>query len=171
LGIFAIGSLANDIKSALPHIAAVTYPTLLAAILIGTMAFYLAWKGSHRSTVVYIAIAATLVSVVQTFGALGNSWVMVSGMGGARYFLLGQIALSLLLALGTTSTNLHLKRLATMLLVAICIVQVTQRIAKSKSFHPILTGPSWRQQIEHCSPGQTCRIDIWPRGWHIDITT
>lgn len=170
-GISAIGSLANDIKSALPHIAPTTYPTFLAAILIGATVFYLAWKSPYRSTAAYIATAAILVSVVQVFGALGNSWVMVSGMGGARYFLLGQIALSLLLALGTTSPNLHLKRLATILLVAICIVQVTQRIAKSRSFRPILTGPSWQQQIEHCQRGQTCHIDIWPQGWHIDIVT
>lgn len=171
LGISAADSLANNIKSALPDIAVVTYPIFLVAILIGATAFYLAWRSPHRSIATYIAAAAIVVSVVQVFGALGNSWIMVSGMGGARYFLLGQIALSLLLALGTTSPNLHLKRLATILLVAMCLVHVTERIAKSKSFRSALTGPSWQQQIDHCPSDHACRIDIWPRGWHIDIMT
>ncbi len=170
-GISATESFANHIKSTFPHIAIATYAVLIAAILIAATIFYFAWKTPFRSTAVYITSAAILVSIVQVFGALGNSWGMVSGTNGARYFLLGQIALSLLLALGTTSLNLHLKRSATILLVAVCTVQVSQRVTKSKLLRPILTGPSWQREIEHCRPGQICRIDIWPRGWHIDIAT
>lgn len=168
LGPAATEDIAKHVRSA-PLASAMTYLTLIIGGGLAAMAFVAPWKSPGRLIAIYILLAAILVSVVQVFGSLGDPAGMISSMAGGRYFLFGQVALCLILALGTASSNIHLKRLAAILLLTICIVQVEQKMGKPALFSPILTGPSWRQQVKRCQPDQPCRIEIWPPGWHLDV--
>jgi hypothetical protein len=110
--------------------------------------------------------------MIQAFGSLGNPRDMISGLGGARYFLFGSMALCLLLAWGTTSPDESLRREAFALLILVAATGVVQRYT-SPSIDFTMSGPSFRQQVQACEAAAKplCRVALWPRSaaWYVDL--
>jgi hypothetical protein len=140
----------------------------MAVLSLGVVALAVAAAHSeHFKTLVPVTMLAwSLVSVVQTFGAIG---VPLHGRVGARYFLFGSICMCLLWAFGTCSMNKALARISTIALLVSIVVSTAFLISSPVSSY-YLAGPSWRAQVENCPVGTLCRIQIWPAtDWFIVI--
>ncbi len=168
---FANG-LAQAIRQHLPAIDGSLVGTLVLAAAIAGTAVAASSRSAAGALTAYVAGLWVLVSLIQTFGSLGNPRDMISGLGGARYFLFGSMALCLLLAWGTTSSDAWLRRCTLAMLVLVGLTGVVQRYT-SPSIDFTMSGPSFREQVRACEAEAkpVCRVALWPRSaaWHVDL--
>ena len=168
---FANG-LAQAIRRVLPGADGALFGTFVLAAAIIRTAFASSSRSRAASLTTSVAGLWVLVSLIQTFGSLGNPRDLISGLGGARYFLFGSMVLCLFLAWGTTSSDRSLRTQAFALLVVVSLAGVVQRYT-SPSIDFTMSGPSFRDQVRACraSAKPVCRVFLWPRSatWYADL--
>jgi hypothetical protein len=143
--------------------------TISLGSIILILATRAAYTGREKFIALVLLLGIVLVSEIQNFGSI-NPQGNIGGWGGGRYFLCGSVGFCLILALGTSARATSLKILSTGLLCTIVMVGVYTRVA-SPWPQGMVQGPSWRRQLAACPAGQTCRIQIWPRGqqWFAEL--
>ncbi len=166
------GAIGYAINTHLPHIDGMLLGCLILAAGVGHLAYSSSQSVAGALTVQVIGLAV-LVSLIQTFGALGNARDLLSGYGGARYYLFGSMSLCLLLAWGTKSADALLRKEAFALLVLVTLTGVAVRYT-STTVAVMLAGPSFRQQVRDCdrSAAPACRVQLWPPTsgrWNLEI--
>jgi hypothetical protein len=164
-------AIGNAIKTHYPQITAITLGTAGASILIMAASLFTALTTASRAIVFYIFGTWIFVSLVQTVGALyADPQDLLSGWIGGRYYLFGSSCLCMLLALGTTSPQTHLRIAAGALLTLICVTGISQRYT-SRWPRTFLSGPSWQSQLNGCAKASACHLLTWPDGgaWYVDV--
>jgi hypothetical protein len=102
-----------------------------------------------------------LVSLLNTFGAIGSARGLISGAGGARYYLFGAMCFCLLFAMGTRAPQRIPRRAAAAMLILIVGASAAERV-RAHWIVPYLTGPSWRNEVAKCPAQSNCTLEIWP---------
>ncbi len=163
-GVDWVGELAAPLRDGARARSVFTYLVGLSLML---LAVAIAWRARPTAIILIVAGLWILVSLVNTFGALGPPLELVSGTGGARYFLFGAMCFCLLLAIGTTA---HW-RLGSGIAVALLVVIVGTSTAQLGSPWLVMhvEGPSWKQEVAKCAPVGPCEVAIWPNGWSVKL--
>jgi hypothetical protein len=149
----------------------VTTATVLVSLSLICLAAALAWSSRWRSLVAVLLFLWALESVLNTFGAFGGyPEGLISGWGGARYYLFGCMCFLLLLMLGTRANDRLARRISVGLICLMGAVSVAQMI-KSPWTRGLTEGPSWASEIERCVPARSCMVTVWPGGaeWTFEI--
>jgi hypothetical protein len=149
----------------------VTTATVLVSLSLICLAAALAWSSRWRSLVAVLLFLWALESVLNTFGAFGGyPEGLISGWGGARYYLFGCMCFLLLLMLGTGANDRLARRISVGLICLMGAVSVAQMI-KSPWTRGLTEGPSWASEIERCVPARSCMVTVWPGGaeWTFEI--
>jgi hypothetical protein len=157
------------------HAWLVFFSLSIGSFIIFVIVLAMAWSSQKHFVTFLVAAAWIFVSVVQTFGMLGNPLDLLSGwfagyfmLGHPRYFLFGSMCLCLMLALGTKAASSAMAVVALAMLSLVVLVGAVQaQFATWPDFFRI--GPSWREQLEACRPHGTCHVATWPAGNSIDI--
>jgi hypothetical protein len=149
----------------------ITAATILASIWLIYLVTTLAWSPRRKGLVVVFLFLWALESVLNTFGAFGRyPEGLISGWGGARYYLFGCVCFLLLLLLGTSSHNRLGRRISGGLVCLMASVSIAQMIM-SPWTRALTEGPSWADEVKRCVPGEPCMITVWPGGaeWTFEI--
>jgi hypothetical protein len=139
----------------------------LAGLSLMLFAVVVARRARPTAIILIVAGLWVLVSVVNTFGALGPPLGLISGKGGARYFLFGAMCFCLLLAIGTTARWRLGSGIAVALLVAIVGTSTAQLGSHWRVMH--IEGPSWKRELAKCAAAAPCEVAIWPDGWSVTL--
>jgi len=140
--------------------------TYVAGVFLMLVAVAAALKAQRATIVLVVAGMWVLISVVNTFGALGPPAWLVSGTGSARYFLFGAMCFCLLLAFGTMSRRRLGSIIAAALLVGIAGVSAAQIGSAWTPYY--VEGPSWKKELAKCGSA-ACEVAIWPSGWSVKL--
>jgi hypothetical protein len=144
---------------------------VLVSLLLICLAAALAWSPHRRGLVVTLLVLWALESVLNTFGAFGGyPEGLISGWGGARYYLFGCVCFLLLLLLGTRADDRLARRLSVALICLMAGVSIAQMFI-SPWTRALTEGPSWAEQVERCDPARPCVVTVWPGGaeWTFEI--
>jgi hypothetical protein len=136
------------------------------ALAVAALLALAGFTSPSRRFALYLVLGGLFVTNVQVFCALDQKEIL-SGWGGARYFLFGSACLSLLAALGTTSTYRALRAASFCALFAIVIAGVVT--AKFSELPSSFSGPDWRRELKNCPPDAPCAVSVWPYGWTITV--
>jgi hypothetical protein len=166
----------NEIGAAIlsPGAPAIAWRLCVLAAAVSVVVFLVfAARGYDRERRIAFTVLLALwftVSLVNTFGAFGDPRALQSGWSGGRYFLLGAVAFSLLLALATGAAARPLRIVAGLALSLMFAVGAANALlpAPWKTF---ITrgGASWAEEVARCGAQRPCRVEIWPKGWHADL--
>jgi hypothetical protein len=132
-----------------------------AAIALAALAVAMAARASRGVLAALVAGQWLLVSLLNTFGATGSTRHLISGLGGARYYLFGAMCFCLLLAIGTGAPQRIMRWSAAAMLMLIVGASVTERV-RSAWVVTFITGPSWRNEVAKCPAQANCVLEIWP---------
>jgi hypothetical protein len=149
----------------------VTTATVLVSLSLICLAAALAWSSRWRGLVAVLVFLWALVSMLNTFGAFGGyPEGLISGWGGARYYLFGCVCFLLLLVLGTRANDRLARRISVALICLMGAVSVAQMIM-SPWTRGLTEGPSWASEVERCAPAGSCMVTVWPGGaeWTFEI--
>ncbi len=140
----------------------------LAGLSLMLVAVAAALRAQRAALVAIVTGLWVLVSVLNTFGAIGQPIGLVGALGGARYYLFGAMCFCLLLAFGTAAQAPVSRCIATALLAVIVATSVIA-LARGTWIAFFTEGPSWRAEIAKCDPAAPCRVAIWPRDWTVTL--
>lgn len=141
--------------------------TVVAGLSLMLFAVAIAWRARRTGIVFIVAGLWILVSLLNTFGALGPPLDLISGKGSARYYLFGAMCFCLLLAIGTTARSRLGSAVAAVLLLVIAGKSIAQIGEHWTVEHT--EGPSWRRELAKCAPAAPCEVAIWPDGWSVRL--
>ncbi len=145
--------------------------TFLVSLSLVYLAAALAWSQRQKGLIAVLLFLWTLESVLNTFGAFGGyPEGLISGWGGARYYLFGCVCFLLLLVLGTGADDHLARRISVGLICLMAGVSIAQMI-KSPWIRALTEGPSWAEEVERCIPARPCMVTVWPGGaeWTFEI--
>lgn len=167
IGIEAVEDLARPIREG--HASALLFAIIyLAGFSLILIAIVSALQARRPALVALVAGLWALVSILNTFGAIGPPIGRVAALGGARYYLFGAMCFCLLLAFGTAARAWPARYAATVLLAIVAGSSVAGLAGGSwRDIHT--DGPSWRAEIARCDPAAPCRVAIWPRDWSVTL--
>lgn len=163
-GVDWVGELSAPLRQGARALSAFT---VLAGLSLMLFAVAIAWRARRVPIVLIVAGLWILVSLVNTFGALGPPLDLISGKGGARYYLFGAMCFCLLLAIGTTAPSRSGSGVAVALLLVILGASAAQ--LGSPWFTQHTEGPSWKRELAKCAPSAPCAVAIWPDGWSVKL--
>lgn len=163
-GVDWAGELSAALRDGARALSAFAY---LAGLSLMLFAVGTAWRAQRTAIVLLIAGLWLLVSLVNTFGALGDTLGLISAKGGSRYFLFGAMCFCLLLALATAARARVGAGMAAVLLATIVVVSAAQTGADWTREHT--EGPSWKRGLATCAPAAPCEVAIWPHGWSVRL--
>jgi len=163
-GVEWIGKLSTPLREGARALSAFVYLAGLSLMLFAVVA---ARRAQPTAIVLIVAGLWALVSLVNTFGALGPPLELMSGKGSARYFLFGAMCFCLLLAIGTAAGSRHQSVIAAVLLLAIVGKSIAQIGERWTIEH--VEGPSWKQELAKCAAAAPCEVAIWPKGWSVRL--
>ena len=163
-GVEWVGELSAPLRQGARALSAFT---VLAALSLMLFAVAIAWWARRTWIVFVVAGLWILVSLVNTFGALGPPLDLISGKGSSRYFLFGAMCFCLLLAIGTTARS----RLGSVVAAALLVVIAGKSIAQIGEHWTVehTQGPSWKRELAQCAPSAPCEVAIWPKGWSVGL--
>lgn len=134
-------------------------------VLAGTL--YLIWRWSGLKTVRHdatiIVLTGCLISAVNIFGSLSTEIDAMLGIGGGRYYLVGFVAVLMILCLASRSLQWrHFNLVGLVLVVAVAINLAYAIAAGTTTRHTY--NRSWQGQLRQCAQAQvaTCNVVIWP---------
>jgi len=145
--------------------------TVLVSIWLIYLVTTLAWSPRRKGLVVVLLFLWALESILNTFGAFGGyPEGLISGWGGARYYLFGSVCFLLLLLLGTSSDERLARQISVGLICLMGGVSIVQMIL-SPWTHALTEGPSWADEVKRCVPVQPCMVTVWPGGaeWTFEV--
>ncbi len=172
LGAAIVEYFGSHIQADLPRLGFWAAGSGLIAFAIVAIVSVTAWSGERRRHVTIITLlwlwAGT--SVINTFGSLGNPVGLIGPLNGGRYYLLGAVAFSLLLALCTNVPNRIAATMAICTLGLIVVVSSAVSVGH-RHWRSVFTsgGPSWRHEVERCGTERPCRVTIWPANWTFNL--
>lgn len=151
--------LGTYINGGLPKVGMLLVATAAAGAGLVALTAALA-RDAVKDRIVWILLSAWLyVSMIQTVGALHPAQLVAAS--GARYYVFGATAMLLLLALASTNENSGPRAMAVGALALVCLAGVSQRLVGDWT-HSMVTGPSWKRQVQACKPDQRCTVHAWP---------
>jgi hypothetical protein len=145
--------------------------TVLGSLSLICLAAALAWSRRWRSLTVTLLFLWLLETVLNTFGAFGAyPEGLISGWGGARYYLFGCVCFLLLLVLGTTADHRLARQISIALICLMAGVSLAQMV-RSPWTRPLTEGPAWADEVKRCASLQSCMVTAWPSGagWTFEI--
>ena len=164
VGVDWIGELSAPLREGARALSAFVYLVGLSLMLLAVL---VARRARPTAIILIVAGLWVLVSVVNTFGALGPPLGLISGKGGARYFLFGAMCFCLLLAIGTAAGSRLQSVIAAVLLLTIAGRSIAQIGEHWTIEHA--EGPSWKQEVAKCAALAPCEVAIWPNGWSVQL--
>ena len=163
-GVDWVGELAAPLRAGA---RALTAFTVLGGLSLMVLATGMAVRAQRSAVILIIAGLWILVSLLNTFGALGPPIELISGKGSSRYFLFGAMCFCLLLAIGTTARSRLGSTVAAALLLIIVGTSAAQLGSPWQAEHT--EGPSWKRELAKCAPAAPCEVAIWPKGWSVKL--
>ena len=163
-GVEWIGTLSMQLRDGARALSAFVYLAGLSLMLFAVLA---ARRAQPTAIILIVAGLWILVSLLNTFGALGPPLELMSGKGSARYFLFGAMCFCLLLAIGTAAGSRLQSVIAAVLLLTIAGKSIAQ-IGEHWTIEHV-KGPSWKQEVAKCAAAAPCEVAIWPNGWSVRL--
>lgn len=136
---------------------------LLAAGFVSVFSFFAFKAAENKLVPVALIFSWIWISTLNVVGSIGDPKQLISGWGGGRYFFLGAVCMILLAVLATKSDNRFIGRAAVVFLLAMLISGAVQSLNGDwKNW--MITGNSWKSQVERCGPVRPCAVEAWPGG-------
>jgi len=139
-----------------------------AALVLMLVSISIALRAQRAAIVMLLLFLWVLVTVLNSFGAIGPPRDLISATFGARYYLLGSVCFCLLLVFGTAVPGRIPKIVTGGLLGLIVVSSAAERIFLPW-MQPFFEGPSWRVEVEKCRPDAPCDLAIWPPSWIVRV--
>ena len=170
LGIDLTEAVAVRIKIDPVQKPAMIFEVLLVAATAFFLAARLAWDGvAGRATCVTICLIWIALTLLNTFGSIGEPYLLISGLHNGRYYLAGVMCFVLLVVLATGSPNRTARQLATYLVCFFAILCTGEVILSPWNWLLFKFGPSWQSLVQSCHDVRPCTLSVFG-DWKVTLT-
>lgn len=146
--------------------SAILFAVCLIASSVFIMAGRLAWNSAaSRATILLLCAIWIGVTLINTFGAIGNPVSLVSALHNGRYFLMGIMCFVLLLTLATTSSDTLARQISVYLICFLAVMSAGEVALTPWNWLLFRFGPSWQELVDSCHGTRPCTVSIfkdWP---------
>lgn len=170
LGVDISEVVAGRIKVDPTQKSALIFEVILVSSSIFLLALRLAWNSIASRCILLLLCSIWIgITLINTFGSIGDPTMLISGLHNGRYFMIGIMCLVLLLTLATASSDPTARQVATYLVCFLAVMFAGEVVLSPWNWLLYKFGPSWRELVQSCHGVRPCTVSVFG-DWNVTLT-